>query len=390
MEDEIKSTMSEEKFEDLKKEIQNDTKSVVEDILKSNVSSQRLPMGNEEAKVKAANGKFKSFGDFAMAIHDKATGKNDDVRLKALGEGSGETGGFLVPEEFRSELLQVALENAVVRPRAKIIPMASNTLKIPTVKDTTHASTVFGGVSAKWTEEAGSYTASEPDFAQMQLTAKKLTGYTQVSDELISDSAIALESLLIGMFGDAIRHFEEKSFIAGSGAGEPLGILNADALISVSKQTGQAATTIVYENIVDMYSRMLPASANQAVWICNPNIMPQLMTMALNVGTGGSAIFVNNASDGVPMTIFGRPVLFTEHCKTLGTVGDIFFADLGFYVIGDRQGVAIASSPHYRFANGETVWRFTERIDGGPWLESAITPENGSTLSPFIALSTRS
>ena len=390
MEDEIKSTMSEEKFEDLKKEIQSDTKAVVEDILKSNVSSQRLPMGEEDAKAQAANGKFKSFGDFALAIHDKSTGKNNDTRLKALGENSGETGGFLVPEEFRAQLMQLSLEDAVVRPRATIIPMASNTLKIPTVKDTTHASTVFGGVSAQWVEEAGSYTASEPDFGQMQLNAKKLTGYTQVSDELISDSSIALESLLIGMFGDAIRHFEEKSFIAGSGAGEPLGILNADALISVSKQTGQAASTIVYENIVDMYSRMLPASANNSVWIANPNIMPQLMTMALNVGTGGSAIFVNNASDGVPMTIFGRPVIFTEHCKTLGTVGDIFFADLSYYVIGDRNGVAIASSPHYRFANGETVWRFTERIDGGPWLESAITPENGSTLSPFIALSTRS
>ena len=353
MEDEIKSTMSEEKFEDLKKEIQSDTKAVVEDILKSNVSSQRLPMGEEDAKAQAANGKFKSFGDFALAIHDKSTGKNNDTRLKALGENSGETGGFLVPEEFRAQLMQLSLEDAVVRPRATIIPMASNTLKIPTVKDTTHASTVFGGVSAQWVEEAGSYTASEPDFGQMQLNAKKLTGYTQVSDELISDSSIALESLLIGMFGDAI-------------------------------------STIVYENIVDMYSRMLPASANNSVWIANPNIMPQLMTMALNVGTGGSAIFVNNASDGVPMTIFGRPVIFTEHCKTLGTVGDIFFADLSYYVIGDRNGVAIASSPHYRFANGETVWRFTERIDGGPWLESAITPENGSTLSPFIALSTRS
>ena len=136
---------------------------------------------------------------------------------------------------------------------------------------------------------------------------------------------------------------------------------------------------------------MIPSSLNNAVWVAHPDIIPQLLTMSLTVGTGGSAVYVNNAAEGIPTTIFGRPILFSEHCKTLGTVGDIFFADLSYYVIGDRQGVSIASSPHYRFANGETVWRFTERIDGAPWLNSAITPAEGSnTMSPFVALATRS
>ena len=269
--------------------------------------------------------------------------------------------------------------------------MASNTIKLPRVKDTSHASSVYGGVIGYWVEEAGSYTASEPDFAQFQLVAKKLTGYTQASNELAQDSAIALESLLTGMFGDAIRFYEENAFINGDGAGEPIGIKNSDALISVAKETGQAATTIVYENLVNMYSRMMPSSHQNAVWIAHPDTMPQLMTMAMNIGTGGSAIFVNNASAEVPMTIFGRPIFFTEHAQTLGTVGDIYYADLSYYVIGDRQGITIASSDHYRFANGETVWSFTERLDGAPWLDSAITPQNGSnTLSPFVALATRS
>jgi len=390
-EDEIKSTMSEKDFNELKHEIENNTKAVVEDVLKSNVPSQRLPMSEEDAKAKEGNGKFKSFGEFAKSIHDKSIGNNNDVRLKALNEGSGEAGGFLVPEEFRAELLSLALEEAVVRPRATVIPMASNTIKIPRIKDTSHASNVHGGVTANWTEEAGSYTASEPDFAQFQLTAKKLTGYTQASDELVQDSAIALESLLINLFGSAIRHFEEKAFIGGTGAGDPEGILNSDALISVAKETGQTATTVVYENIIKMYTRMLPSSHNKAVWICHPDVLGQLMQMALNVGTGGSAIWVNNAVDSVPMTIFGRPVLLTEHAKTLGTVGDIYYADLSYYYIGDRNGLSIASSPHYRFANGETVWRFTERLDGGMILDSAITPENGSnTTSPIVALATRS
>ena len=101
-EDEIKSTMSEKDFNELKHEIENNTKAVVEDVIKSNVPSQRLPMSEEETKAKEGNGKFKSFGEFAKAIYDKSSGQSDDLRLKALNEGSGEAGGFLVPEEFRA------------------------------------------------------------------------------------------------------------------------------------------------------------------------------------------------------------------------------------------------------------------------------------------------
>ena len=385
--------ISEKDFAEQKAEDEKYAQSViteeVDKALKARIPEQRLPIAEDTKKTDEGN--FSSFAQYLKAIDTKTKGEGTDTRLKALGESSGETGGFLVPEEFRAELLRIPLEEAIIRPRARTIPMASNTIKLPRVKDTSHASSVYGGVVGYWAEEAGSYTASEPDFAQFQLTAKKLTGYTQASNELAQDSAIALESLLIGMFGDAIRFYEENSFLNGDGAGEPIGIKNSDALISVAKETGQAATTIVYENLVNMYSRMLPSSHKNAVWIAHPDIMPQLMTMALTVGTGGSAIFVNNASAEVPMSIFGRPVFFTEHAQTLGTVGDIYYADLSYYVIGDRQGVTIASSDHYRFANGETVWRFTERLDGAPWLDSAITPQNGSnTLSPFVALATRS
>ena len=60
-------------------------------------------------------------------------------------------------------------------------------------------------------------------------------------------------------------------------------------------------------------------------------------------------------------------------------------------MIGDRQSVTVSSSEHVAFVSGQTTWRFTERLDGAGWLNSAITPENGSnTISPFVALATRS
>jgi len=100
---------------------------------------------------------------------------------------------------------------------------------------------------------------------------------------------------------------------------------------------------------------------------------------------------VANIANAPTFSIYGRPVLFTEKAQTLGTAGDIYFADLSYYLIGDRQSVTMASSMHTRFTTDETEFRVTSRLDGRPWIDSALTPRNGSnTLSPFINLAARS
>jgi HK97 family phage major capsid protein len=113
--------------------------------------------------------------------------------------------------------------------------------------------------------------------------------------------------------------------------------------------------------------------------------------MALSVGTGGSAIWLNNGVQGPPMTILGRPVIFTEKAPKIGDAGDINLIDFGFYLIGDRQVMSAMSSPHYKFGNDMTAFRIIERVDGRPWLQSAITPKNnGAQLSAYVKLAERS
>ena len=331
-----------------------------------------------------------AFGEYLRAIHPTLNRGQIDSRLKASNEEAGSAGGFLVPDAFVANLLMVALEQAIIRPRAFIVPMAGEHVKIPAVQDTTHATNVFGGVQAYWTAESGSLTESNPVFRQLGLTAKKLTGYTTVTNELLADSAIGLEAIITRMFGEALAYFEDDAFIDGNGAGMPLGLLNSPCLISVAKETGQAATTIVVENLDKMYSRMLPSSLSRAVWLAHPDTQPQLFALARSVGTGGSAVMVTNIANAPATSIYGRPVILTEKCKTLGALGDIYFVDLSYYVIGDRQGMTMAASPHVRFTNDESVFRFVERVDGQPWLNSAITPREGSnTLSPMVALAAR-
>ena len=182
-------------------------------------------------------------------------------------------------------------------------------------------------------------------------------------------------------------------FMTGTGVGEPLGFINCPAAVIATAVAGQGANTIVVENLAAMYARMLPTSLMNAVWIADIGTLPQLMTMALSVGTGGGPVWMTGgfgagAVGAPPMTIFGRPVIFTEKCPALGTTGDISLVDLSYYLIGDRQIMQAASSEHYKFANDQLAFRIIERVDGRPWIQSAITPHNGgNTLSPFVQLS---
>ena len=368
-----------------------------------------LNLTRQEARQVAANGrglgtdqvgKFANAGDFLRKIGSTVNnfpggldrlGNLPEARLKDMSSVISGDGGFLVPEEFRAELLKLALEQAIIRPRARIVPMTRQTLRYPAIRETSHASTVYGNVNASWIAEAASVsTVTQPTFAQIRLDAKKLTGYTVASNELLEDSAIALEALIMSIFPEVLAYMEDDAFMVGTGAGQPLGILNADALVSVAKETGQAATTIVWENIIKMFSRMLPQSLGRGIWIAHQDTFPQLMTMSLSVGTGGAPVMLTNGAGGPPATMLGRPVILTEKCRSLGTAGDIFFVDLGYYLIGDRQALTIAASPHVNFTTDEMTWRFIQRVDGRPWITSALTPRNGSnTVSPYVALATR-
>lgn len=305
-------------------------------------------------------------------------------------------GGFLIPEIMRSELLQLALEKAIVRSRATVIPMSTLRVPIPTVDETSHVSSLFGGVVFYWTEEAAQLTESNATFGRVVLDAKKLTGFFKVPAELLDD-APAFAGWFDARIPAGLAWSEDVAFMTETGDGTPLGFISCPASVSVTAESGQTSGTIVWENIVKMYSRMLPTSLPNAVWIAAIDTFPQLATMALSVGTGGGPVWIGNFSGGQggmdtpPMTILGRPVYFTEKVPATGTTGDINFVDLGYYLIGDRQQVRVDSSEHFLFQNNQVAYRIIERVDGRPWLQSALTPHNGSsnTLSPFVQIASR-
>lgn len=296
-------------------------------------------------------------------------------------------GGFLVPETLRSQLLQLALEQSVVRPLATVVPMDSSRVPFPMIDTTTNNGSVFGGMVAYWGEEGAAFTDSNPKFGRVTLDAKKLTGLSAVPNELLQDSIVSFSALIETLWPQALAFEEDAKFQTGSGVGEPQGFRGSGnpAAIAVARTT---TNLVKYTDIVNMFAQMLPSSLSRAVWMCSPDVLPQLLQMSLTVGTGGNSVFVVNAAAGMPMSIFGRPLIITEKAGALGARGDLSFVDLSYYLVGDRQIMTADSSTDYAFGSDKTTFRIIQRVDGRPWIQSAITPQNGSTnkLSPFIEL----
>jgi HK97 family phage major capsid protein len=351
---------------------------------------------NPEAPGACLDATFTNNIDYVRTIWHKSPEASVAEKLTVLRNAAGSVspsdGGFLVPETLRSQLLQIALEMSVVRPLATVVPMDSARVPFPMIDSTSNQSSVFGGMVAYWGEEGAALVDSNPKFGRAELDAKKLTGLSAVPNELLQDSIVSFSALIESLWPKALAFEEDAKFMAGSGVGEPLGFMGAGntAAIPVTAEVGQASATIVYENIVKMYSRMLPSSLSSAVWICSPDAIPELLTMALSVGTGGNAVFVVNATGPAPMTIFGRPLIISEKAGALGSRGDISFVDLSYYLVGDRQTMTADSSTDFNFGSDKTTFRIIQRVDGRPWLKSAITPKNGgNTLSPFVELAAR-
>ncbi|HUG80612.1 MAG TPA: phage major capsid protein, partial [Bryobacterales bacterium] len=280
------------------------------------------------------------------------------------------------------------LEGELIRPGAKLVPMKSNEHKIAAWDDSDHATDgLYGGFSAHWAGEASALTTDDAKLRQITLNAKKLSFLGQVSTELIEDSE-NFASDFRGALSKAAGFFLDQAFLTGSGAGRPLGILNAACTVSVSKETSQAAATIVYDNLKKMFARILPESRQRAVWLASNTAIPELLGLTIPVGTGGSHVPVMSERDG-QFTILTRPVIFTEKLPVLGTVGDIILADRMGYAVGMRTQIGLMASPHVRFTNDEIVFRLRVRVDGQPILAEPVTPTNGDTMSHFVTLATR-
>lgn len=350
---------------------------------------------------------FKSMGQFYRAVYAQTYNGRPDPRLKmhtasdepsngdhtnqngwmseskTLVESIGASGGFLVPTEQLNTLYMWEPDPATIQSRATVIPMTRRSIRIPVLNQTgTTAGQPhwWGGVLAKWTEEVGEKDETEPSFRQIELVAHKLATYTEAGDELLEDSAQSLEAILASAFRGAFEWYKEEAFLNGSGAGQPLGVIRANATIRVARA---AAGAIALADIVNMLQAF---QGTNPVWMITRSALSQLMLLNGPAGNP-SYVFMPSAHEGMPGTLFGFPIVFNEHCPVLGTEGDIGLYDFKKYLVGERKATTIDTTKIYKFRNDITSWRAVARVDGQPWLSAPLTYSDGTTqVSPFVIL----
>lgn len=342
---------------------------------------------------------FKSFGEYVRSVQAAGSpnGRVDNrLYTKATGdllaEGTAADGGFLVPPEFANSIWTRVYENDLLSRTTKMT-CSGNTLVIPAIDETSRVDgSRFGGVRAFWANEAAQFTETKPQFRRIDLNLKKLIALCFVTDELLSDSMVNLESYMFNLFAMELAFKVGDALINGDGVGKPLGILNSPALITVNSENAQSSKTILTENIVKMAARLYAPYWKGAVWLCNQDINPQLHLLTLGVGTGGVVTYLppGGLSNSPYGTLYGRPVIHTEFNPTLGSVGDLLLCDLSQVVTLSKGSAEQAQSMHLRFDFDEMAFRVIMRIDGNHFWQSALTPFKGTaSQGPYVALAAR-
>ena len=361
-------------------------------------NSQRVTSGYEKRQAHESksfqslfgNGKnTHSWRDRDTSFYQAALGGryHPELSKRSLNEGIPSDGGYLVPVEYSKKIHQVSIENEIIFPRAQIQPMISNEIKIPGFEIGSHATNLAGGFKGTWTAEEAAFDENNPKTRMMTLHAHKLAGFMKISNELLAD--MNGSERISELAGAGIAWYREDSFINGSGAGQPQGILNANCKITVAKESGQAADSVILENLNKMLSQLYSGGYRNAIWLASQSVLPQLLQLSLSVGTGGGASKAMEMGPNGNYQIYGLDVLFSEHCPTLGDAGDINLVDLSQYIIGVKEEIRLDMSGHVYFASDQTAIRVITRCDGQFLWDEPLTLQSGTDVSPMISLGER-
>ena len=359
----------------------------------------KLPPINDpgtDAKVikDEADNEFANPGEFFAAVKNAAFYPGaQDVRLRplkatGLSEGEPADGGYLLSPQMSGGIIERMYNVGQLIQRVAVdqIGPNSNSMLYNAIQETSRADgSRWGGILGYWMAEAGTKTKSKPEFRQMELKLKKVAALCYATDEQLEDT-VALESWLTRTVPDELRFQVEYAYYTGNGVGKPLGIMQAPALVSVTRID---ANQIDETDIANMWSRRW-AGFNDYVWLANSSCFPQLIN--LTIGNFPLLLPMNQGGQADPsFSIYGKPYFELEYTAALGTTGDIMLASLSQYQTIQKGGVQAASSIHVQFLTDETTFRFVYRTDGQPVWNSALTPKDGGgTLSPFVVLTAAS
>lgn len=338
---------------------------------------------------------FRTLGEFATAVKSLSVGKVDkrferfsekSTLSVGQGESSIEAGGALIPPGFLSVIKEYSnLEGPDLLGMSENIPVTGNSLRIPSNEETPWG----GGVQAYWQGEMNAANQVKTKFSAIDLRLNDLTCLVNIGNDLLEDSQAA-SAVVARRIGMAIRWKQNDALVNGSGAGMPQGILNSGSLVTIAKESGQDAQSLVQANLAKMYAAHLNPTG--AVWLVNPRVEQVILQLASL--PGGLLPGVFNFATGIAgspyNTLIGRPVIACRNLNSLGNAGDIVLADFKQY-LAISKSMQMATSIHLFFDSNTTSFRAVSRIDGKTWATKPVVDAKDANFkqSYFVALGAR-
>lgn len=281
----------------------------------------------------------------------KALRSNFKQVSNVLQEGVDADGGYLVPEEYDSRLIQKLEDGNIMRSLGHVITTSGeHKINIAATKP-----------AAAWIEEGGALTFGDATFDQILLDAHKLHVAIKVTEELLYDNAFGLENYIIDEFGKALANAEEDAFLNGSGTGQPLGLFAETGGGTVAK----TVTTLTADDIINLIYSLKRAYRKDASFIVNDQTIAAIRTFKDN---NGAYMWQPSLVQGEPDKLLGYDV----HTSQFAPVDAIAFGDYSYYNIGDRGTRSFKQLTELFAGNGMIGYVAKERVDGKLILPEAV------------------
>ena len=269
----------------------------------------------------------------------------------ALATNPDTSGGYLIPDEWDSRLIETLKEDNVMRKLGTPFPTSGeHKINIAATKP-----------AALWVAEGGALTFGNGTFAQISLDAHKVHAGILITEELLSDNAFNLENYIIKQFGEAIANAEEDAFINGDGNGKPTGFLTTLANDATTYIT-TTGTNISADDIINLeYSLKRPYRKN-AAWLVNDATLAQIRKFK---DSTQNYLWQASYQVGEPDRLLGYPIYTTPYMpKAESGNFALAFGDFSYYNIADRGTRSFQELRELYAGNGMVGYLMKERVDG--------------------------
>ncbi len=353
---------------------------------------------NESGEYRGYASDAHGFGEYLLDVRAASFGKESKKlkEFRSLAEShnqtTGQDGGFLVQTDHSEELFSKATQDDLTSKCLNIkVSSKSNGTSINLVDETSlERGSLYGGLAAKLLAEGEEIPLSKAKFKQSSIKLHKVGAAAMVTEEQLEDAS-QLGSFLNQALPVVMQDEIHYHLLHGDGTKGFLGILNAGALITAAKESGQTADTVNGLNINNMVDRLLNPKLDSTMFLVHPNVPKELRTAHLALTNSDKPIYAEPGAFGSDQRyLAGYPVVISQNCKALGDLGDIVLVDLSGYAFFTKSGMRSSVSAHVEFLKDQQVFKWTIRAAGMPLINNAIKDRHGSTTrSPFIALEAR-